>query len=206
MDLCVISDIHGRSDHISRLKDVEYDLLIICGDITDFGHYTQARAIMSLIPGPFLAIHGNCDHEDVLTALDEAHSNLHHRIITMQDEWFAGFGGSHHFLGRTPSEYSEEVIYQGLSSIPPDTILVTHAPPENTRVDRAFKVRHVGSRAVRMIIEEKKPKMVLCGHVHESKNTDHIGHTLIINPGTFSSGCYATVSTRTGECSLEQFR
>jgi hypothetical protein len=188
------------------LKDVEYDLLIICGDITDFGHYAEARSLLRLIPGPFLAIHGNCDHEDVLTALDEAHCNLHRKVVTVQGELLAGFGGSHQFMGRTPSEYTEEYIYRGLSSIPQDVILVTHAPPENTLVDKAFKIRHVGSTAVRRIIEEKKPKIALCGHIHESKNTDHIGKTLIINPGKFSKGCYAILSTGTGECSLEQLR
>jgi hypothetical protein len=204
MDLCVISDIHGCPAYIPQLADIDYDLLVICGDITDFGHYTEARSILQHIPHPFLAIHGNCDHEDVLPALNEMHCNLHENIVVIREMTLAGFGGSTLFMRRTPSEYTEEKIYRGLSSIPQHAILVTHAPPVNTLVDKAFTTRHVGSTAVRKIIEEKEPPYALCGHIHESKNSDRIGNTIIINPGAFSRGYYAVLSTDTGEYSLER--
>jgi len=205
MELCVIADLHGRTDYLPRLKEVDYDLLIICGDITNFGHFKEAHTILALFPEPYLAVHGNCDHKDVVKALNEKGCNLHQNIITVKNELFTGFGGSNPFVGKTPCEYSEEVIYNGLSTAPHKCILVTHAPPKGTKTDKAFKIKHVGSTAVRQAIEEKTPKIVLCGHIHESRNTDHLGKTLVVNPGKFSEGYYALVSVESRKCSLKRF-
>lgn len=205
MELCVIADLHGKPDYVARLREVDYDLLVLCGDITNFGHYEEARTILALLPEPYVAVHGNCDHEDVVNALTEKGCNLHQRTVTIKNECFAGFGGSNPFGGRTPCEYSEEAIYNGLALIPHHCIVVTHAPPKGTKTDKAFKIKHVGSTAVRKIIEEKTPKIVLCGHIHESRNTDSIGDTVVVNPGKFSEGYYALVSAESRKCSLERF-
>jgi Icc-related predicted phosphoesterase len=204
MLLCVIADLHGRTKYIPRLREIDYDLLIICGDITDFGHYEDAQSILNQFPEPYVAVHGNCDHEDVLEALTERGCSLHQKIIKRGYESFAGFGGSNPFRGMTPSEYPEDMIYEGLSAIPEGCVLVTHAPPYNTKTDKAF-IRHVGSTAVRRIIEEKEPQIAVCGHIHESKNQDYVGKTLVVNPGKFSRGYYALVSTGDQTCRLKRF-
>jgi Icc-related predicted phosphoesterase len=205
MRLCVIADLHGTPDYVHRLKDIDYDLLVICGDITNFGHCKDGLTILNLVSGPYLAVHGNCDYSDVISALDEKGCNLHQKTVTVQNVVFAGFGGSNLFGRRTPCEYSEHDIYNGLSSIPEGCILVTHVPPKNTKTDIAFKVTHVGSTAVRQVIEEKVPHIVLCGHIHESRNIDYVGETLVVNPGEFSKGYYAFVSVEERKCWLEQF-
>ncbi len=206
MNLCCVSDLHGRCGYIPRLKGIEYDLLVICGDITNFGHCKKALEILDLFPDPYVAVHGNCDYEDVVEALNQKGCNLHKKIVTIKDETFAGFGGGNPFLGKTPCEYAEEEIYDTLSCIPKDCILITHTPPRNTKTDKAFKIKHVGSTAIRQIIEEKTPQVALCGHIHESRNFDYIGKTLVVNPGKFSEGFYALVSVGERTCSLERFR
>lgn len=204
MNLCVIADLHGEPKYSSRLKELAYDLLVICGDITNFGHYKEARTILEVLPEPYIAVHGNCDYADVITALIEKGCNVHQKCITM-GELFCGFGGGNLFMERTPCEYTEEEIYTGLSSIPENCIVVTHVPPKNTKVDKSL-FRHVGSTAVRHIIEERTPKIVLCGHIHESRNADVVGETLVVNPGMFSKGFYALVSTEERTCQLNQFK
>ncbi len=206
MELCVVSDLHGRISYVPVLKKIDYDLLIICGDITSFGHYENAFEILNLFPEPYLAVHGNCDYEDVLKALDYKKCNLHQNIIKREGNTFVGFGGSNLFIGKTPTEYPEEVIYKGLSQTPEGCILVSHAPPRGTKTDKALKIKHVGSTAVRQVIEERKPSIVLCGHIHESRNTDYLGETLLVNPGKFSEGYYAMVSVEKKECTLKQFK
>lgn len=68
-------------------------------------------------------------------------------------------------------------------------ILVAHAPPSHTNLDRLPQVPHpIGSRAVRVFIEARQPALSLHGHVHESPRlmggyTDRIGPTLCVNPG-----------------------
>jgi Icc-related predicted phosphoesterase len=68
-------------------------------------------------------------------------------------------------------------------------ILVAHAPPHDSKLDRLLRVPHpIGSRAVRRFIEERQPDCALHGHIHESplvtgSFVDRIGATLCINPG-----------------------
>jgi len=62
-----------------------------------------------------------------------------------------------------------------------------HAPPYNTKIDKALvngKWEHVGSRAVRELIEKYQPLLGLHGHVHESSDKDKIGNTMVVNPGS----------------------
>jgi uncharacterized protein len=68
-------------------------------------------------------------------------------------------------------------------------ILVAHAPPIDTRLDRLPTIPHpIGSRAVRTFIEATQPLCALHGHLHESPEVtghfcDRIGGTLCVNPG-----------------------
>lgn len=74
-----------------------------------------------------------------------------------------------------------------------------HAPPYGTNIDIAAKLdkdlkpvmswgrvvtEHVGSKAVRKVLEEKQPLGSLHGHIHESTGYDYIGKTLCLNPGS----------------------
>ncbi|MBU7014894.1 MAG: metallophosphoesterase family protein [Theionarchaea archaeon] len=204
MNLCVVADLHGITTYVSRLKSISCDLLVVCGDITHFGHARQARTILSTIPTPYLAVHGNCDYDDVVDVLEEEGCNLHRKTVTQNDETFCGLGGANCFKGKTPIEFTEQEIYDSLSSIEKDCILVTHVPPYNTAVDRAFRVNHAGSTALRQVVEERYPAVLLCGHIHEGRGQDFIGDTLVVNPGEFSRGYYALVSTEDKICTIHR--
>jgi Icc-related predicted phosphoesterase len=96
----------------------------------------------------------------------------------------------------------EEMMYHVKDSH--NCIFNLHVPPYNTKLDIAPKLdknlkvvvmmgnpimEPVGSLAVRRMIEKYQPLLGLHGHIHESKNTDKIGRTLIINPGSeYSEG------------------
>lgn len=205
MNLCVIADLHGTTTYSSYLKSISYDLLVICGDITHFGHAGEARTILSTVPTLYLAVHGNCDYEDVLDVLEEEGCSLHQKTVKWDNETFCGLGGANYFKGKTPSEFTEQEIYDELSSIEKDCILVTHVPPYKTAVDRVFKIKHAGSTALRQVVEERCPAVLLCGHIHEGRGQDFIGDTLVVNPGEFSRGYYAVVSTEERTCKILQF-
>jgi len=70
----------------------------------------------------------------------------------------------------------------------PKKILVSHTPPYNTNTDVIESGQHVGSKAIREFIERHQPEICLTGHIHESRNIDRIGKTLILNPGMLSDG------------------
>jgi len=72
-----------------------------------------------------------------------------------------------------------------------------HCPPHNTPIDLApamdenFKPKvggesmvHVGSLAVRQVIEKYQPFLGIHGHIHESHGFVKIGRTMCINPGS----------------------
>ena len=72
-------------------------------------------------------------------------------------------------------------------------IFCPHAPPHDTACDRLGSGKHVGSKALRKLIEREQPDVVLCGHIHESRAIDEPGASRIVNPGPVGDGRYALV-------------
>jgi Icc-related predicted phosphoesterase len=67
-------------------------------------------------------------------------------------------------------------------------VLCPHAPPHGTNCDRLGSGAHVGSAALRQLIEREQPDLVLCGHIHESRGEDLIAATRVVNPGPVAAG------------------
>lgn len=105
-----------------------------------------------------------------------------------------------------PDEKLEEILEALVSKVRElnTSIFNLHAPPYNTQIDLAplldstlkpvmsggeLVMTHVGSIAVRKVIEKYQPLLGLHGHIHESKGVVKIGRTLCINAGSdYSSG------------------
>lgn len=66
-------------------------------------------------------------------------------------------------------------------------ILLTHNVPYKTPFDKivtpAKKTIRVGSQIVKKLITLYQPKMVICGHIHETKGNRRMKQTLCINTG-----------------------
>ncbi len=192
MKLLCISDLHGGVRDL-RLDDV--DALVVCGDITHFEGRGAAAQILDKFKDAkvLLGVPGNCDNMDVNEALVERNADLHARGRVIGGIGFFGAGGSNATPFNTPQEYQEEELWNFLSKGYEQVkgaqamVLVSHTPPSGTGLDRA-RGTHVGSEKIREFIEERRPRLVLCGHVHESKGTDTIGDTVIVNPGMLKNG------------------
>jgi len=68
------------------------------------------------------------------------------------------------------------------------TICLFHSPPRTLGLDICYDRRAVGSRAVTNWILKNQPKLVLCGHIHESPKVsgiyyNYLEKTLCIQPG-----------------------
>lgn len=195
MKLALLADIHGQTDctEETRRRLQRADLVIIAGDITDFGDRAAADSVLTRIAAlndRILAVPGNCDRAGVEEALCARGIDLHGGIRIVDGTLFFGIGGCNTTHFHTPREYSEKEITAMLQRFPDPSgaervVLVSHAPPRRTRVDRMFLGLHVGSKAVRAFIDDVQPDLVICGHVHEARGADRIGQTLIINPGPF---------------------
>lgn len=195
--IIAISDIHGRTnyDHkiINALSSV--DLIIIAGDITDFGGKNEASIIINgikTINQNILAVSGNCDRPDVVELLKSEGINLHGEIREFKGMSFFGVGGSGVTPFNTPQEYSDEEFEAILNRYKKGqyiNIFVSHSPPYKTKVDKTLMGMHVGSKKVREFIVRHQPQICICGHIHEARNIDLIGKTMIVNPGTFPKFC-----------------
>jgi len=97
--------------------------------------------------------------------------------------------------------FEEDLAYDDLSKLfliqKDPIVLVTHSPPygildkvSTEYLEYATKSYgetaskgHIGSIALRSLVDEFKPKIHIFGHVHESKGMEQVGGTLAINVG-----------------------
>ncbi|MCS4542075.1 MAG: metallophosphoesterase [Euryarchaeota archaeon] len=200
MRILVISDIHGArfvpSLVRNYLKKETIDCIAINGDITNFGPLSVAEEILSEITDSgilTLVVPGNCDPKDILNIIDDSPaSNLHGKSEIIKNIAFAGLGGSNITPFNTPFELTEEEIETTLSKALagieeiPTKILITHAPPKNTRADVTGSGMHVGSNSIRKIVEDFQPSVLICAHIHEARVIDKLNNTIIVNPGEAS--------------------
>ncbi len=199
MKILAVSDIHGKYIKIiDYLKKNTVDLVILTGDITDFGPNELAEEILNEISSfniPVLAIPGNCDPINLYGSIDNSKAvNIHGKSVTIKNIGICGFGGSNPTPFNTPLEFDEIEIYDNARRVMEEiknhevTLFVTHAPPLGTKTDLLPSGKHVGSESLRKIIEEFQPSINICGHIHESMAIDKIGKTTIINPGMLKEG------------------
>jgi Icc-related predicted phosphoesterase len=200
------ADFHGNAEAFhktsQKARAVSADLVIVCGDVTHFGLLQQARDLLSHLQDiemPTFFVPGNCD---LPILADEKMGNvesIHGRCRVIGDFNFIGVGGSPPSPFNTPFELNEVEIASVLEKaytscqIQLRTIVVSHSPPRDTKVDIAFTGEHVGSQTVREFIQRKRPELLLCGHIHEAKGMDRIGETLIVNLGPARHGNCATI-------------
>lgn len=91
---------------------------------------------------------------------------------------------------------SEEKLIRMMKNKP--EILILHYPPEGAfdkiiQKGNPFHGRKVGIEMFRSVIMRFKPKLVLCGHMHEYQGMKKIGKSLVVNPGDASRNKYAVI-------------
>jgi Icc-related predicted phosphoesterase len=150
---------------------------------------------------------GNDDPEYLFDALRETEHlrPTEGEVIDIKGHEMISFGYVNPTPWNTPRELPEDELYKRLKaeadkvSNVEKAIFNIHAPPINTNLDNAplldndlkpvvkggmIVYVHVGSVAVRKVIEEYQPLIGLHGHIHESRGYDKIGRTMVFNPGS----------------------
>lgn len=178
MKILAAADIHGSQYRLNIiLKNVEKykpDLVIICGDITQFGPGEVAKNFLDQIPVTTFAIPGNIDTADVGKAIDKSKAtNIEMKKVEKGGIPFVGISGNK--LANT------NLFRTGKEKMLDDaSVLVSHAPPHGLQ-DKVFLGMHAGSKELREIIDKYKPRLVLCGHIHEDPGTTTIDKTIVVN-------------------------
>lgn len=196
MKILVVSDFHGSGEASRKAafkaQQIHADVVVICGDITDFGSIQNAEKLLlpfAELRLPVLFVPGNCDPPTLVGVDMKNIWCIHGSCKTYSNAVFAGVGGCPISPFNTPFEMTENeimtVLNQSFNQCPsqPWRILVSHSPPKNTKLDMAFSGGHVGSSSVRKFIENNEFSIVFCGHIHEARGIDQIGKTVILNPG-----------------------
>jgi Icc-related predicted phosphoesterase len=214
MDMRMLAgtDFHGFKpsfEHFANeAKALKVNLMLICGDVTNFGTLEQARTLLSILAETnilTLFVPGNCDPPSLINVDLDGVKCIHGSSILYDGFAFMGVGGSPITPFNTFFEMREEeiarVLQECLHKFGGETkrhniILLSHSPPKNTTLDRTSLGIHAGSTSVRRFIEEYKPLLVICGHIHEAKGRSHINNTLIINPGPAKQGNYALITIK----------
>ena len=204
MKIVSFGDVHMATQNLARMGEVlrDTDLIIVSGDLTNFGGAQDARKVLDDIRHQcprLLALPGNLDRREVTPFLEQQMVSLHGKGVVVDGVGIFGCGGSNITPFNTPTELTEDEIYQtlkrGHAAVKQcrPLLMVCHTPPYETKCDRIVGGRAVGSTAARRFIEEVKPDLCISGHIHESAATDAIGPTRIINAGPFKGGGYIVV-------------
>src|SRR5581483_5510031 len=93
---------------------------------------------------------------------------------------------------RTPSLLNARDSGRGNTGAEPPCIDVAHCPPRGT-LDRTSLGIRAGSKAAAAVVERLRPRLVLCGHVHEARGVLEREGTLYVNAGPGKRLCSALV-------------
>lgn len=209
MRIAYVVDVHGRFEAVANAVAATgpVDVLVVGGDLTTFGTPDDAeRAIESwrLLAPTLLAVAGNCDSPEIDERLVELGVSIDGRAAIVEDVGFAGVSAAPLSPLHTPYELPDDELgvraAVGLGEIAGSRVRVfcPHAPPHGTACDMLRSGEHVGSEALRALIEREQPDLVLCGHIHEARATDRLDGSQVVNPGPAAAGHHALVDVADG--------
>jgi Icc-related predicted phosphoesterase len=187
MRLLAFSDIHRDLDQARRLAEraTDVDVVVAAGDFASVHRgLDELIDVLAVIDTPTVLVPGNNETEAALrNACDRwsAARVLHGEGTEIEGEPFFGLGGG---VPVTPWDWSfdltEEEAAERLARCPRGGVLVVHSPPKG-HVDGS---RRLGSEAILRTVEEKQPRLVVCGHIHEAAGEDAIvGASRVLNAG-----------------------
>ena len=187
MRIFAVADIHGRLEYISRimanLRQYQADLLVVAGDLTRYKGSRKIVSQLSEFSVPCLCVRGNTDWPDVerwISVSGDIH-NLHLREQFIDGIHFAGAGGTVPLPFHSRIRLRENVLLKKLAPmVTEDTILIAHPPPYGT-LDRVLGRFHAGSRNLRHFLTKIRPRLLICGHVHEDSGIGQVGNTTVVN-------------------------
>lgn len=187
MKLVALSDLHGYLPDIPSC-----DAVLMAGDLCPYDHDvskqetwldTKFRRWLEKIEAPVYGVAGN--HDFIFQELPERvpklpwtylqdSSILFDKYLIHGTPWQPNYGDYAFNL-------AEHQLYQKWQLIPHDTdILISHGPPRYYG-DWCKRNIRVGSATLFERIYEVRPKLVICGHVHEDHGHFRFNDTHIYN-------------------------
>ena len=190
MKLLAFSDLHRDLGQAEKLVEMsaEADAVIGAGDFASVHEgLEETIGALAAIEKPAVLVPGNNETEEALreaASVWESAIVLHGGGATIGGVEFYGLGAG---VPVTPWEWSfdldEEAAAEKLAGCPEGAVLVLHSPPRD-HCDEAGGGGRFGSRALLEAIEAKRPRLAVCGHIHESWGCEsRVGETPVRNLG-----------------------
>jgi Icc-related predicted phosphoesterase len=188
--LLAFSDLHRDLGQAAALVEMSSaaDVVVGAGDFASVHEgLAETVAALAAIETRTVLVPGN---NETVEALRDAASGwgaatvLHGEGTTIEGVEFFGLGAG---IPETPWDWSfdleEEAATAMLAPCPQAPVLVLHSPPQGHCDDNGAGM-HFGSRALLAAIEDKRPRLAVCGHIHESWGCEsRVGETPVHNLG-----------------------
>lgn len=180
--LLAVADIHSKTTALQAIREAVTqhapDAVIVAGDLTNYGDAAEVARVLNSIPGRVLAIPGNLDVPRAFTAaIGKSHADgLVGKQIEIHGVAIAGL-----FARLTACD-----------------VLVVHEPPRGI-LDDVGGGRHIGFPEHLAALNRLRPKVLLCGHCHESPGVMVHGETTVVNCTVGSGGRGALVELDSGQ-------
>jgi Icc-related predicted phosphoesterase len=188
--ILAFSDLHRDLGQAAELVEMsaDADVVIGAGDFASIHEGLEGTiGALAAISTPTLLVPGNNETEDALREAAAAWSSatvLHGSGSAIDGVEFYGLGAG---IPITPWDWSfdldDEAAAERLAACPEGAVLVLHSPPQG-HCDTNGSGDHFGSEALLRAIEEKRPRLAVCGHIHDSWGCEsRIGETPVHNLG-----------------------
>jgi Icc-related predicted phosphoesterase len=184
MRVLASADIHGEHGVyrwlVQKADEVEADLIILAGDLlgspegldaVEAAGRADAARVTGILNGtrvPVLFVMGNEDCLE-LEPTGNGIRSIHNERFELGDASFVGYQYSLPFKGGI-FEKPEDEIGADLDRlerlVDESTILVTHSPAYGI-LDIGMMDTHSGSRSILELIQKRKPRAHIHGHIHE---------------------------------------
>jgi uncharacterized protein len=166
--ILAFSDLH-RDERSARSlveRSTRVDVVAGVGDFASMHRGLDDMIdVLRVIDRPVLLVPGNNETDDALRSACAGWPSatvLHGETSEIGGVRFFGLGGG---VPVTPWDWSFDLTEQQaermLVALSPGAVLLVHSPPKG-HVDRGL-----GSAAVLRAVQQQRPRLVLCGHVHE---------------------------------------
>jgi Icc-related predicted phosphoesterase len=187
MIIYAAADIHGRRERLAAVRETvartAADVFVAAGDIFDYRFSAAVTEALQTLPVPVIAVRGNSDRRAAMRILEAVPrvTCLHLQRILIGGVEFVGIGGTIPLPFRSRLAFREAALTAAANPMTgPETVLVAHPPPFGA-CDLAFNRFHVGSKRLRDLVVHRKPRVLICGHIHEQAGAGILGETLVVN-------------------------
>ncbi|HVS99190.1 MAG TPA: metallophosphoesterase family protein [Solirubrobacterales bacterium] len=190
MRLLAFSDLHRDLGQAAKLVEMsaDADVVIGAGDFASVHEgLEETIGALASIETPTILVPGNNETSEALRAAATgwpAATVLHGEGSTTGGVEFFGLGAG---VPTTPWDWSydlsEEEAAELVAPAPDGCVLVLHSPPKG-HCDGGDPDAHFGSEALLAAVEEKRPRLVVFGHIHEAWGCEStVGETPLHNLG-----------------------